>query len=342
MSDSDSDDAGVMLSSAPGSPRTPTTRLPATPAQTVQLPAQFFLASESNTPAPIVAIHTDPQAQAGAGHQDYIQYATWIASRFGINQQRDQVALTEFAQLQDPQKALIFIAAKVIAMELRLNTMEPASTGYQMSDALKGHIETVTLQVFLDPKLGAYKDQWPNKKALAVLKKNPQWGVTSAVANDKAKMKVIKQKISSRFIHHRNDAKDVIAASLGTFHEENGKFEGTSIGIVELCQQLIRAVGGRSFDLEVTVPLCARAAFIRKSYKKAFKEAGNVKPTDFWGKVDQDLKTVRDEKENDPARISKVMSKILNNDREKYGQLPPEALDHLPRVAQEFAGMNDD
>ncbi|THV03122.1 hypothetical protein K435DRAFT_916151 [Dendrothele bispora CBS 962.96] len=224
----------------------------------------------------------------------------------GITNEEDRAMLVEFAQVKDIQRAFSFVMAKLTAVERRLINVEPSPETYQIPDGLKGHIETTTLQIFFSPTLGAYlKDQWPNKKVVAVLKKNPQWGLTPAVSGDKLKMKIINKKISSRFIHHRNDAKDIISTSLGKFDEATSKFDNSGTGIIDLSEQLIRTVGGRSFDLRVTVPLCARIAFIRSVYRTAFKAAGNVKPPDFWGKLDEELQKVCNEKEGNADRISR-------------------------------------
>ncbi|THU96412.1 hypothetical protein K435DRAFT_858626 [Dendrothele bispora CBS 962.96] len=100
--------------------------------------------------------------------------------------------------------------AKLMAVERRLINVKPSPEAYQIPDSLK-----------------------------AVLKKNPQWGLTPAVSGDKLKLKIINKKISAQFIHHRNDAKDVIAASLGKFDEAKSKFDISGTGIIDLSEQLI-------------------------------------------------------------------------------------------------------
>ncbi|ESK88930.1 hypothetical protein Moror_13212 [Moniliophthora roreri MCA 2997] len=141
--------------------------------------------------------------------------------------------------------------------------------------------------VFLDPGLGGYME-WPNKKVLTILRARPEWGLTATVANNPNAMKIIKKRIGSRLIHHRNDAKEIIGASMGKYVAETKTFEG------------------ESFELTLTVAHLARIAFIRSIYRSAIKVSTDGKVDQaFWRTVDTTLRAVREEKQNDAARISR-------------------------------------
>uniref|UniRef100_A0A0W0F5E1 Uncharacterized protein n=1 Tax=Moniliophthora roreri TaxID=221103 RepID=A0A0W0F5E1_MONRR len=152
--------------------------------------------------------------------------------------------------------------------------------------------------VFLDPGLGGYME-WPNKKVLTILRARPEWGLTATVANNPNAMKIIKKRIGSRLIHHRNDAKEIIGASMGKYVAETKTFEGES---------LVRGIGGKQFELTLTVAHLARIAFIRSIYRSAIKVSTDVR--------------------------SSYMARDLEQDRSAYGHV----INALPPTTESFNG----
>ncbi|KAI3603315.1 hypothetical protein WG66_002250 [Moniliophthora roreri] len=188
--------------------------------------------------------------------------------------------------------------------------------------------------------LGGYME-WPNKKVLTILRARPEWGLTATVANNPNAMKIIKKRIGSRLIHHRNDAKEIIGASMGKYVAETKTFEGES---------LVRGIGGKQFELTLTVAHLARIAFIRSIYRSAIKVSTDGKVDQaFWRTVDTTLRAVREEKQNDAARISRrvsqtdhitvfllthYMARDLEQDRSAYGHV----INALPPTTESFNG----
>ncbi|KAK0444641.1 uncharacterized protein EV420DRAFT_1574105 [Desarmillaria tabescens] len=158
------------------------------------------------------------------------------------------------------------------------------------------------------------------KKLLRKLKARPDWGLTEAVANHKPAMRVITQEIGSRFIHHRNVTKEEIGRSFGTFDKTLQAFTGESVGIAELCERIITAVGGKSCDTVVSIPLMARVAFLRNSFAlRAGCSTDGKASAGWWDEVDADLKELREKKDNNQMRITVVLRKMLDDDRANYG-----------------------
>ncbi|KAK6981458.1 hypothetical protein R3P38DRAFT_3463847 [Favolaschia claudopus] len=122
----------------------------------------------------------------------------------------------------------------------------------------------------------------------------------------------------TKLTHERNAIKDIIAASLGHDDQE-------SVNIVTLCQQVLDLSYNKEPDINVSLEMCGRFAFLRESYTLQLKNlAASPKPNaamDYWGGVDKDLKSMRDAKCNDAARISLCIADTLADDRRLYGSV---------------------
>ncbi|KAJ3786077.1 hypothetical protein GGU10DRAFT_420696 [Lentinula aff. detonsa] len=272
-----------------------------------------------------------PVARKRAAGEDFTQRAAAESRKLRLNAEHSQ-ELQEIAKTGGLRPVDIWMASQMLAIRERMDVIQPAGTKFEIPAALASVIEDISVKVFLDPTLSAYLNH-PNERLLTYLKARPNI-LFRAVREHKPAMKVIATKISSRFTHHRNDTKDMIASSLGQYDKEADMFTGPFMAIVELTRKVIVAIGGKSYDLAVSVPLVARIAFLRQVYvHESTKNTGKA-GTDFWKCVDEGLKMIREAKKYDTTKISAVFAKILSNDRNEYDdQLSPEDIDTLVTIA---------
>ncbi|KAK7024294.1 hypothetical protein VNI00_016418 [Paramarasmius palmivorus] len=294
--------------------------------QTQTIDGLGFDASQANAAA-IAAL-----TQAYSATTDYTQIAAGYGHRMALND-TGKTLLTEFSQIPDARQQMMMVYSTQLQLFQKINLLRPSEEAFTISTNLAAHIDANTTRIFLDSQLGAYiTDQWPKRKVVRRLSDHPEWGLTATIAADRVAMKAIGKRIGSRLTHHRNDTKETVGNSLGQFNTETKTFEGEAVGIIDLCEQVIREVGGRNYELQVDAAFCARIALIRKVYVSTTKASTNPgkAPKDFWKEVDAALEKIRDEKNGDQVKISKVMTKILDNDCKKYGQIPAVAISSLP------------
>ncbi|SJL14696.1 uncharacterized protein ARMOST_18162 [Armillaria ostoyae] len=99
--------------------------------------------------------------------------------------------------------------------------------------------------------------------------------------------------------------KEEIGRSFGSFDKTVQVFTGESVGIAELCEKIIAAVGGKSCDAVVSIPLMARVAFLRNSFALCAGHSTDVKAgAGWWDGVDADLKELREKKDNNQLRLT--------------------------------------
>ncbi|KAE9387057.1 hypothetical protein BT96DRAFT_1005501 [Gymnopus androsaceus JB14] len=272
-----------------------------------------------------------PAARKHAAGEDFTQRAATESRKLKLNVEHDQ-ELQEIAKTGGLRSFDIWMAGQMLAIRERMDVIQPADTKFEVPAALTSVIEDVSVKVFLDPTLSAYLNR-PNERLLTYLKARLSI-LSKAVKGHKPAMKIITTKISSRFTHHRNDTKDMIASSLGKYDKDAEAFTEPFVAVIELTRKIIVAVGGKSCDLVASVPLVARIAFLQQVYVHESAKNGGKAGTDFWKCVDESLKTIREAKKDDTAKISAVFAKILNNDQEVYDdQLSPEDIDSLVTIA---------
>ncbi|KAK0440050.1 uncharacterized protein EV420DRAFT_1731392 [Desarmillaria tabescens] len=306
---------------------------PATPrSQPSSLPDDDLSGATSNGgPRPAESMDITPTVRRSAtvngnssialrqGLGDLSQYSLTLSRTLQLKPV-DCELLSAFAKLPGVELKDIWTAAYLISIKDRLNVLQPSGV-YEIPSTLSSKIDEWSIRYFLDPTISAYKsEEWPKKKLLRKLKARPDWGLTEAVANHKPAMRVITQEIGSRFIHHRNVTKEEIGRSFGTFDKTLQAFTGESVGIAELCERIITAVGGKSCDTVVSIPLMARVAFLRNSFAlRAGCSTDGKASAGWWDEVDADLKELREKKDNNQMRITVVLRKMLDDDRANYG-----------------------
>ncbi|KAK7026233.1 hypothetical protein R3P38DRAFT_2948531 [Favolaschia claudopus] len=273
----------------------------------------------------------NPRKRREAPDLDLIQYAQHIARKCRLKPGSTK-ELIEYSQLDAPQQS-IWLAGQSLQMNEKLDGIQPPETPYNMSATLEGFIDKYSFLLLIDPKTSAYvakgKDG-PVERLKAYLRKTPDSGLTLTIAQDKAKVKVIESRMRAKLTHGRNAIKDVIAASLGHDDQE-------PVHIVNLCQQVLDLSYNKEPDVNVSVEMCGRFAFLRESYTLQLKNlAANPKPNvamDYWGGVDKDLKSMREAKGNDPGRISLCIADTLADDRRLYGSVDLGTLVHVSPIS---------
>ncbi|KAF9019683.1 hypothetical protein BDZ89DRAFT_1072812 [Hymenopellis radicata] len=140
-------------------------------------------------------------------------------------------------------------------MRSSLAAIHPADQKFEISSSLILIVVGACREVLLDSSLGAYLKR-PNKKAVEIMKAR---GVPRSILDDSTgAMPVIKLRIGGLLTHSRNQMKGKLGESFGVWDTANQKWTGTSIGIYELTEGIIAAVGGTSYSLAITIRLVAQ------------------------------------------------------------------------------------
>ncbi|KAF8064463.1 hypothetical protein FPV67DRAFT_1451635 [Lyophyllum atratum] len=221
--------------------------------------------------------------------------------------------LNEFAEMPGQKQSIVLAILLMRSNEL-VQAIQPVEAPYQISASLEAKIEKYAFVMLVDATIGAYiKDDAPLKLLVEFLQRYPGWGVTSQVAEDPTKLKVVVGKARDVFVTLRNLIKGKIEESIASEKNDN-----TSTDIMTLCQQIVSLRTKIAPKVKVSVQMCGRVAFLRKTFVKM--QSGGKVGRDYWPKVDAELENIRVRKDNDATRISAVFTQILAEDRETHGR----------------------
>ncbi|KAJ7703505.1 hypothetical protein B0H17DRAFT_1127140 [Mycena rosella] len=257
--------------------------------------------------------------------EDMTQFAEHTARNLRLKLTSTQ-ALRDYAQMNALQQSL-WLAGQMLFQTELLENLQPPEGVYNMSPTLEGYIDQYSFVLLIDPKTSAYVTKGKNvpvDRLTTFLLKVPGSGLSTALVQDKQKMKVIETRMRSKLTNGRNAIKDLISNSLGDESVEDPEDPAArSNDIVMLCQQVLNLSFNKQKDVKVSLEMCGRFAFLRDTYVTLSATPTPSKvvkaTTDFWGSVDKDLKNMRAAKSNDEARISQVIGDILADDKKKYG-----------------------
>ncbi|KAJ7083338.1 hypothetical protein B0H15DRAFT_1024163 [Mycena belliarum] len=242
-------------------------------------------------------------------------------------------ALQGYSTMSAPEQS-IWLAGQMLLQTELLQGLQAPEAMYHIPAALEGYIAQYSFLVLIDAHASAYVTKGkagPFDRLLAYLTKLPDSGLTAAIVRDKSKFDTVKARMRQKLTHNRNAIKDLLADSFGdtSVDPEDPAFRPTNI--VDLCQQIVALGAHRQpAELKVSLEMCARFAFVRESYVALVKDSTTGKPVDFWKELDKDLGRMREAKNNDPVRISQLLSDSLADDRRKYG---PVSVDDLLKVS---------
>ncbi|THU79420.1 hypothetical protein K435DRAFT_785848 [Dendrothele bispora CBS 962.96] len=276
-----------------------------------------------------------PSPPQGRGNKvgDFSQFTNGVSRKLQLK----SVVHEEFMKVSQMDDTLLlrWLTAHVLSVEQRLDILQPADAAITLPQNLLSAIDEFSGKIFLSPNLGAYKER-PNDRLIKMLKKRPDL-LPLGLKENKQAMKVVKTKVDVRFTQLRNSAKKPIHASLGKYDMIREESVGPFTPVIKLTQELIESVGGRGCEVTTTLPLVARVAFLRLTYTdKNLLGSDHKAGPSYWDTVDKNLKEIRDDKQNEPKKISQVFTRILQDDREKYrnSNVVDDSLDGLAEVAE--------
>lgn len=275
--------------------------------------------------------------------QEFGQYALSVSRSMKLPK-TDSDELTRFAKL-DSEEKLIWLAAYSLKMAGNQALASAPNVVYNLPKALENNIDHYSFVVLMDPTIAAYINTkiGPAVILQGLLEEHPSWGLTPAVKADKTKFDTIMARVRDKLTKRRAEMKKVLARSMGTEDHTQEAEPGEPLprigaqNIVELCEELVDIY--KRADMAVSVPLCARVAFLRHVLK-----LGNG--ANYWDTVDTELKSTRDAL-LDKSKQSKFFQKILDLDRNTYGQaqlagIPLSTPSQLPTASTANGSASDD
>ncbi|KAJ7920422.1 hypothetical protein B0H13DRAFT_2319473 [Mycena leptocephala] len=141
-------------------------------------------------------------------------------------------------------------------------------------------------------------------------------GITAEAIEDKSQWGAVASRIRIRLTDSRGKIKKVLANGMWvTIKSEDGETIITDrddpLDIIKLREALVDIVPDAG--VKVTLPMLGHVALLRLILLEV---NGGGK---FWEKINEQLMKLREKYENDEARISKAIAKVLKNDCRTYG-----------------------
>ncbi|KAJ7607051.1 hypothetical protein FB45DRAFT_1136032 [Roridomyces roridus] len=279
-----------------------------------------------SSPAPTT--NQNPRKRAA---EDSVQYAQHVARKLRLSA-NDAETLKEFTQLTGAQQS-IWLAAKMIENQNRLEALVPAEAVYHIPTSLEGHINKATFVALVDHTTSSYvaKGHGPTIRVINYLLRNPSRGLTAEMRDDQAQFKIIKRRVRDKLTHNRNQIKCAIEGSMGEEREPD-EVTGTgepirkdALDIVTLCQRIVALGAKVAPDVKVSTEMVARVAYLRYHFQVKV-DAGSPKAPNFWRAVDEGLTEVRTLTLGDPEALSRIFARSLRDDLARYGHVDMEEL----------------
>ncbi|KIM48976.1 hypothetical protein M413DRAFT_6222 [Hebeloma cylindrosporum] len=180
----------------------------------------------------------------------------------------------------------------------KLDSILSTAPAFTVSSALLENIKAFTVAVLLSSKLEVYKGVVPRDHVLAIIRKEGL-NIPPNLDRDPHIVKVVGIAIAEELTQARSRVKKAVGASIKN-----------STTIYDLADALTD--GTRCI---VSVPLCARLSLLRKVYLEDETKG-------FWDSVDARLKLIRSTANGDARKITRAFRKILDDDRQTYGDAP--------------------
>ncbi|KAJ7261663.1 hypothetical protein C8J57DRAFT_1514177 [Mycena rebaudengoi] len=161
--------------------------------------------------------------------------------------------------------------------------------------------------ILLSAKLAAYKGSMPKTILYAILKKH-RFDLPPGIEHNPAEWGKVIKAVQYVFTQLRSTFKKMIGKSYySNVKKKTISKKSKRKSIFELTQSLVEGT-----QCEVNVVLCARVAFMRRSF------IVDSSPT-FWDTVDRDLAKIRTESKGDANKILRAFRHILKKDRADHG-----------------------
>ncbi|EPQ53883.1 hypothetical protein GLOTRDRAFT_139378 [Gloeophyllum trabeum ATCC 11539] len=247
--------------------------------------------------------------------EDFSQYAQSVARRKRLRPE-DSDELVSYSKLSRGEKD-IWLASTLLSIQGTVSQLQAPDAQWDLPVMLKKKIDIYSAVVILSPTLSAYvSDDAPRKVLIDILERYPSWGYKQDVKENPYRYNIVISFISAKLTARRYTAKKIIAESIGTTAEDPEELKRVDADdILALCEGLVAKVF-KAAKIVITVPMCARVAFLRLIYVGQ-PDAGDK----YWDSADEKLKDFRVKLSNDPKKISSKFAKILSQDRQVYGDV---------------------
>ncbi|EKM49014.1 uncharacterized protein PHACADRAFT_107712 [Phanerochaete carnosa HHB-10118-sp] len=213
------------------------------------------------------------------------------------------------------------IYAALLVAQQRDEDQSVEKAPWQPSKEFKTNVRAWTLGVFLSPCLPAYKGDIAVNRMTSVIKRERSvFELPPNNDKDFAKWGTITDVIEDMNTDIRRRFKAYFERSVQGPNTEHWT-------IYALTQKMccIYTTKGTSM-CKPSVPLCARAAFLRKCFMKNSQR-------DFWDSVDANLRSLREKLGGDETKISDYFRDTLKEDRRIHGVENMAESASLPRTA---------
>lgn len=271
--------------------------------------------------------------------EDFTDFAKQ-ASRNVRLKPANEKAVIKFSKLSSPaQRITVYAALQAVSSQLE-GVVTPDAM-YEIPAKLEARIERYTCAVMVSPTCSSYKSG-PVALIMEHLERNPQWGLTAAVKNEKSHLDIIQRKVQTTLTYRRNQIKSLLKNSIGdtskddesaeepevdgTDEEDNrdpkAKKKAGTWDIMRLSNAIL-ALGNSVFPSQASssIPSLARFAFLRACLVDSKDKKKNpLLAKDFWAGVDVKLQSVRKQKKTED-RISRFFAISLDADIESFGTI---------------------
>ncbi|KAJ7810172.1 hypothetical protein B0H14DRAFT_3151346 [Mycena olivaceomarginata] len=249
----------------------------------------------------------DPSLQAVSRKrpaEDMTQYAEATARNVRLKPDA-KAELLKFAEASGQEQG-IWLAARLLAQEERLDAIQPAESVYHMSQKLQGKLDKTCFLVLVDHSIPAYlTNDVPVKRVQTHLEKYPSFGWTAEIKADRTKTKVLLARIRTKLTHGRNNVKNLLEKSIGTVDADGVRHD--YVDLYKLASNILGLGSRVAPDTKLSLDFCVHVALF---CAKVQESPGQ----DYWNKVDEYLEQVRVKKDNNAVRIAEVFGQIYDQD----------------------------
>ncbi|KAJ6522639.1 hypothetical protein DFH09DRAFT_1421575 [Mycena vulgaris] len=266
------------------------------------------------------ALHNRGNRRAPGGRvEDFTQVGVLTARKLKLKPE-SVMRLEDFAKTAGSASDVTMFAQLLKITEMQA-LFTSAAASFTVPKKLDHKIDIHSIRTMLSPSLAFYVKKAGGDTPSGIMKTLVQehagpWGLTPEALDDKASWGMVQTRIRTRLTDRRYEIKKVLCDGMWvTVKGEDGEVVVTdleeSFDIIKLCEALVAIVPDAG--MKVTLPMLGRVALLRQVLVDV---SGGSK---FWEKVDEQLAFVREKYENDEARISKAIAKVLKHDCRTYG-----------------------
>ncbi|KAH9918681.1 uncharacterized protein B0H18DRAFT_1122931 [Fomitopsis serialis] len=186
-----------VASSPPTSPTAPAAELPPDP-DSVNLGTGNSNAAaateDADSDSTLSAANNPRVGDKRRAEDDLIQSAQQMGRRVRLKPAAQQAL--------DGVATILWIVARMLKHEERLDTIQPAEAQWTLPRGLKEKIEVYSHLIIVSPLLPAYvRGTIPNKRIVSLFERHTQWGYTPEVCNNSHKNLIVMKRITQRICY---------------------------------------------------------------------------------------------------------------------------------------------